>query len=136
MRREIRGINFAPGSAEVPAGFYLVRVRRASLRPVAEKPWLAVDLEVIEPAKFRDHCLSSRLFCTPKATWKLAWFLRDFGYNAELLDQAELDDRALRNLTGVVRIAYGGTNGRTYLNFEGFAPATAWTMICDEGRTA
>jgi hypothetical protein len=41
-------------------------------------------------------CFSSRLYCTPKALWKLNWFLRDFGYDNELLDRTEVDDKLLR----------------------------------------
>ncbi len=29
--------------------------------------------------------MTGRLYCTPRAMWKLSWFLRDFGYDAELL---------------------------------------------------
>jgi len=30
--------------------------------------------------------------------WKLTWFLRDFGYDAELLGKDEIDDQALVRL--------------------------------------
>ena len=37
--------------------------------------------------------------------WKLSWFLRDFGYDAELLGKSEIDDKALIDLWGVVKSA-------------------------------
>jgi len=32
------------------------------------------------------------LYCTPKTLWKLNWFLRDFGYDSELLERNEIDE--------------------------------------------
>src|ERR1017187_6509277 len=49
------------------------------------------------------HSLMGRLYCTPKALWKLNWFLRDFGYDTELLDRDEIDDKNLIGLSGVVK---------------------------------
>ena len=37
------------------------------------------------------------LYYTEKALWKFSWFLRDFGYDAELLRHDEVDVRALMN---------------------------------------
>ena len=37
--------------------------------------------------------------------WKLRWFLRDFGYDADLLGKNEIDDKALFELWGVVKIS-------------------------------
>jgi len=37
--------------------------------------------------------------------WKLSWFLRDFGYDAELLGKNEIDDKALIDLWGVVKVS-------------------------------
>jgi len=42
--------------------------------------------------------LTGRLYCTPRAMWKLSWFLRDFGYDHELLVKIEIDDKALVDL--------------------------------------
>ena len=36
--------------------------------------------------------------------WKLSWFFRDFGYGAELLGKNEIDDKALVDLWGVVKV--------------------------------
>ena len=37
--------------------------------------------------------------------WKLSWFFRDFGYGAELLGKNEIDDKALVDLWGVVKVS-------------------------------
>ena len=37
--------------------------------------------------------------------WKLSWFLRDFGYDTELLGKNEIEDRALVDLWGVVKVS-------------------------------
>jgi hypothetical protein len=43
--------------------------------------------------------------------WKLNWFLRDFGYDAELLGCDEIDDQNLVGLSGVVKITNTVVNG-------------------------
>jgi len=61
---------------------------------------------------------SGRLYCTERALSKLNWFLRDFGYDAQLLKDDRVDERALLNLRGVVRTSYTTLNGRSYQNLE------------------
>jgi hypothetical protein len=58
--------------------------------------------------------------------WKLSWFLRDFGYDAELVDRDEVDERQLVGLTGVVKISHIVFNGTSLLRLDGFAPANRW----------
>jgi hypothetical protein len=66
--------------------------------------------------------------------WKLNWFLRDFGYDADLLNQDEIDDKALLKLRGVVRASYVTLNGRSFQNLEAFAPETEWEeLACETG---
>ena len=60
--------------------------------------------------RFLSQCVSqgresSRIYCTRKALWKLNWFLRDFGYDSELLGRDEVDERQLVGLRGVVKIS-------------------------------
>jgi len=62
---------------------------------------------------------------------KLNWFLRDFGYDAELLGQDEVDDKNLVGLRGVVKISHIVVNGSTLLNLDGFAPASQWEKLSD-----
>ena len=71
----------------------------------------------------------SRLYCTVKAMWKLAWFLRNFLYDPELLSQNEVDERALRGLVGVVKISHTVINGIWLPNLDGFAPACKWQEL-------
>ena len=58
---------------------------------------------------------SSRLYCNPKALWKLNWFLRDFGYDTELLGRDEVDETQLVGLKGVVKISHIVFNGTSLL---------------------
>ena len=59
----------------------------------------------LKPSRFAGHAISSRLYCSPKALWKLNWFLRDFGYDTELLGRDEVDETQPVGLKGVVRSA-------------------------------
>jgi hypothetical protein len=61
--------------------------------------------------------------------WKLSWFLRDFGYDAELLGKNEIDDQALIDLWGVVKVSEVTVHGVSVLNFDGFAPAVRWEEL-------
>ena len=128
MRRHIPGLNEAATNHEqqVPEGFFLVRVDRAIYRAYRDKPFLALQLSVLEPRQFAGCRLPARLYCTSKALWKLNWFLRDFGYDLDLLGHDQIDDKALAGLQGVVKISYTNLNGRSYLNLDGFAPTTNW----------
>jgi hypothetical protein len=128
MRRHIPGLHEAAAHQEqqLPEGFFLVRVDRAIYRAYKDKPFLALQLSVIEPRQFSQCRFSGRLYCTSKALWKLNWFLRDFGYDTDLLGDDQIDDKALRGLQGVVKISYTNLNGRSYLNLDGFAPTANW----------
>ena len=131
MKRQITGLNAADRCAadQVPDGIFLVRVQRVSYRRQAQKPFYAVSMVVLEPHRFAQHAISSRLYCNPKALWKLNWFLRDFGYDSELLSRDEVDERQLVGLTGVVKISHIVFNGASLLRFDGFAPAGRWEEL-------
>ena len=73
--------------------------------------------------------MTLRLYCTPRAMWKLSWFLRDFGYDPELLGKNEFDDQALVDLWGVVEVSEVTVHGISVLNFDGFAPAARWDEL-------
>ena len=64
-----------------------------------------------------------------RALWKLNWFLTDFGYDTELLNREQIDEKALLNLRGVVRTSHTALNGRSYQNLESFAPASEWEAL-------
>jgi len=127
MKRRVPGLHQTVESDSVPDGIYLVRVEQVQYRWNAHKSFYEVRFQVIEPKLFARHSLSSRLYCTPKALWKLSWFLRDFGYDSELLGRDELDEKALVGLIGVVQISHVVVHGTSLLNLEAFAPAARWS---------
>src|SRR5262249_1195553 len=101
MKRHIPGLHQqASNSDDNLEGLFLVRVERAFYRWHPQKSFFALRLAVLEPKEFADKTISGRLYCTPKALWKLNWFLRDFGYDTELLGRDEVDEKALLRLRG------------------------------------
>jgi hypothetical protein len=133
MRRHIPGLHSTQQRLENSLdGLFLVRVDRASYRWHAQKPFLALQFVVLEPVSFESRNLSGRLYCTRRALWKLDWFLRDFGYDAELLDREQVDEKALLGLRGVVRTSHTALNGRSYQNLDAFAPVEEWTAVATE----
>ena len=113
-------------------GLFLVRVDAASYRWHPQKPFLSVRFVVLEPEPFAGRSLSGRLYCTERALWKLNWFLRDFGYDSDLLNQDQVDDKALLELCGVVRTSHVTLNGRSFQNLEAFAPRAEWEELSCE----
>jgi hypothetical protein len=107
-------------------GVFLVRVDRAFYRWHPTRPFYLPRFSVLEPKQHCGHSLTGRIYCTPRALWRLSWFLRDFGYNADLLGRDELDEKALLGLQGIVRVSHTVMNGHSFLNFDGFAPAADW----------
>ncbi len=133
MKRHIPGLHQqASSNDDNLEGLFLVRVERAFYRWHPQKPFFALRLAVLEPKEHTGQAISGRLYCTPKALWKLNWFLRDFGYDTELLGRDEVDEKALLGLRGVVRVSHTTLNGRSFLNLEGFAPAGEWEEVSVE----
>ena len=112
-----------------PTAYFSSGVDGAQYRWQAQKRFYLLRLSVLEPEPFAGRSIVSRLYCTPKAMWKLGWFLRDFLYDPELLSQDEVDERALRGLVGVVKISHTVVNGISLVNFDGFAPASQWEEL-------
>jgi hypothetical protein len=131
MKRYVSGLSQASASAVegLPDGLFLVRIERAQYRWHAQKPYFAVVLSVVEPKGLAGNRFTGRLYCTPKALWKLNWFLRDFGYDSELLERNEVDDKHLIGLSGVVKISHSVVNGSSPLNLDAFAPASQWEQL-------
>ena len=131
MRRHIQGLHEAGQSAasQVCDGLLLVRVERAQHRWDSRKPFYLLRFSVLEPKELTGHSVTGRLYCTPRALWKLNWFLRDFGYDAELLGQDEIDDKNLVGLRGVIKVSHVVINGTSLLNLDGFAPAGQWEQL-------
>ena len=131
MKRHIPGLSATATESRPagPDGVFLVRVESAQYRWHAQKPFCALRFSIVEPKTFAGEPLITRLYCTPKAMWKLGWFLRDFLYDPELLSQDEIDERALCGLVGVAKISHTVLNGASLVNLEGFAPASQWEEL-------
>jgi hypothetical protein len=110
-------------------------VDQARYRWHSQKPFFTLRFRILDPGTFSGHLLSGRLYCSARALWKLNWFLRDFGYDTDLLGREEVDEKALVGLRGVVRVSYTRMNGHAYRNLEGFAPATEWDELSGQGET-
>jgi len=113
----------------MPDGVFLVRVERAQYRWHAQKPYFSVVFQVLEPVDTRGLRFNARLYATTKALWKLNWFLRDFGYDADLLGRDEIDDKNLVGLCGVVKVSHAVVNGASLLNLDCFAPRDKWIEL-------
>ena len=88
MTRHIPGLHReSRNSVETLEGVFLVRVERAFYRWHPTRPFYLVRFSVLEPEEHGGHSLTGRIYCTPKALWRLSWFLRDFGYNTDLLGE-------------------------------------------------
>jgi len=131
VKRRIQGLHDADQSAasQIPDGLFLVRVTRAQHRWDSRKPFYLLRFSVLEPKELAGHSVAGRLYCTPRALWKLNWFLRDFGYDTELLSRDEIDERSLLGLRGVIKISHTVINGTSLLNLDGFAPVVQWEQL-------
>jgi hypothetical protein len=130
MKRQIAGLRAAdPCGAEIPDGLFLVQIRRAKFHRQAQNSYYALTLAILEPSRLAGQMIPSRLYCTPKALWKLNWFLRDFSYDTELLDRDEVDEIRLAGLKGVVKISHIAVNGAFLVRLDGFAAAGRWEEL-------
>ena len=130
MMRQIPGLHSNQGGADSGLeGLFLVRVDRARYRWQRQTPFVEIEFAILEPKSIEARSFSGRLYCTEKALWRLNWFLRDFGYDAQLLKDDRVDEKALLNLRGVVRTSYTILNGRSYQNLEAFAPEADWEAL-------
>ncbi len=130
MRRRVPGLHQqAQNGDDILEGVFLVRVERASYRYHPQKPFFVLHFAILHPEEHAGRTFSGRLYCTPKALWKLSWFLRDFGYDAELLGQDEVDEKALVGLRGIVKVSRAVVNGRCFVNLDAFSPAGEWEEL-------
>jgi hypothetical protein len=140
MRRHIPGLHSRQQDPETSLeGLFLVRVESAAYRWHSQKAYLELRFIVLEPRESESRSFIGRLYSTERALWKLNWFLRDFGYDIELLSRDQVDEKALLNLRGVVRTSHTTLNGRSYQNLDEFAAAAEWgpstreRVISEEG---
>jgi hypothetical protein len=130
VKRRFEGLHeISSGADDLPEGLFLVQVVRAQYRWHAQKPYYTLRLMILEPGLYAGRAIVGRLYCTAKALWKLNWFLRDFGYESDLLGHDEIDDKHLLGLRGVVKISHLVVNGRRFTNLDGFAPASQWADL-------
>ncbi len=92
MTRRLPGISAIVEEARpaVPDGIFLVRLDHAQHRWHVQRPFYVLRLRILEPEPFAGLPIVSRLYCTPKAMWKLGWFLRDLGVTDRSVNR--LDD--------------------------------------------
>jgi hypothetical protein len=130
MKRHIPGLHGECYTSEkILEGVFLVRVDRTFYRWHPQRPFYVLRLVILEPREHQGRFLNGRLYCTSKALWKLRWFLRDFGYDPDLIGNDEIDEKRLLDLRGIVRISRTTLNGRCSLNLGGFAPASEWEEL-------
>ncbi len=130
MKRHIPGLHQQAQNGDgILEGIFLVRVERASYRYHPQKPFFALHFAILQPEEHAGRSFSGRLYCTAKALWKLSWFLRDFGYDAELFGQDEVDEKALVGLRGIVKVSRAVVNGRCFVNLDAFSPAAEWEEL-------
>ena len=133
MRHQIPGLHSRYQDAETKFnGLFLVRIERAFYRRHPQKPFIELRFVILEPRTLQDQPFLSRLYCTERALWKLHWFLRDFGYDLDLLNRDQVDERALVHLRGIVRSSHKMVNGQSYQNLDSFAPAGEWEVLSCE----
>ena len=135
MRSHIPGLHLIDQNHGSPLdGLFLARIDSASYRWHPQKPFLSLRFVIEQPAPFATRSFSGRLYCSERALWKLRWFLRDFGYDSELLSRDQVDDKALLNLRGIVRTTLIAFNGHSYQNLASFAPVEEWEEIATTER--
>jgi hypothetical protein len=133
MKRHIPGLHSEVKTAEdLLEGLFLVRIDRANYRWHPQKPFFSIRFAVLEPKEFSSRSIVGKLYCTPKALWRLNWFLRDFAYDTDLLGRDEVDEKALPGLKGIIRTSRKTLAGRCFLNLDGFAPSEEWEVTSSE----
>ena len=136
MKRQFPGLHReTKNGPEFLEGTFLVRVDQASYRWHSQKPFFSIRFAVLEPKSFASRAITGRIYCTPKALWRLNWFLRDFGYDTDLLGRDEVDEKALLGLKGIIRTSRRTLAGRSFFNLDGFAPASEWEQFSPDVET-
>jgi hypothetical protein len=136
VKRLIQGLHDADSACKVRDGLLLVRVEKVNYRWDSRKPFYLLRFSVQAPKDLCGHSIVGRLYCTPRALWKLNWFLRDFGYDNELLRRDEIDEKRLAGLRGIINVSYAVVNGTSLLNLDSFAPANQWEELSNSPQNA
>ena len=135
MKRQIPGLHRETRSlTDSLEGVFLVRVAQVNYNSHRQKPFFTIRFVILEPKNLYSRSICGRIYCTLRALWRLNWFLQDFGYDTDLLGHDEVDERAMLGLKGVIRISrrtFAGAD-RSFLNLDGFAPASEWLALSSE----
>ena len=88
----------------------------------SQKPYLKMTVEVMD-GPFLGHSFEFRLYYSQKSEKRCKWFLKKFGYPAELLDSdtPRLKKSLMVNLSGKARVeisTYQGSDGNEYLDYD------------------
>ena len=129
MKRQIPGLLAATSTDNFLEGLFLVRVDQAHYNWHRQSPFFLIRFAVLEPKEYSTRSITGRIYCTPKALWRLHWFLRDFAYDTDLLGRDEVDEKAVIGLRGVIRTSRRNLAGRSFLNLDGFAPSPQWEEL-------
>lgn len=135
MRAKIQGLSQISEQLPLVEGMYRTRVVRFEFARHSAKPCRAVTFLILDPPTYDGRYVRTRLYLHERALWKLRWFLMDFGYDTELFNADELDDRRVLGLEGVIRLAHWGTDGHRRLDVEGFAPISRWDELSRQTPT-
>lgn len=128
--------NLQNEDAETFEGIFLVRVQSAQYCWQSPKPHLTIRFSVLQPAELHLRSFTGRLYCTPKAVWRLSCFLRDFGYDPDLLNQKQVDEQAMLGLEGVVQTTRKTFGGHRFLSLERFAPSSDWPSLINSSSAS
>jgi hypothetical protein len=91
MKRFIPGLHSERRNGDdILEGVFLARVDRAFYRWHPQRPFYVLRLGILEPKEQQGHFLTGRLYCTPRALWKLRWFLREQMIFGNLVFQTEV----------------------------------------------
>jgi hypothetical protein len=127
VKRNVQGLaSVSAQDDSLPDGVYLVEIQAVRHQWERVRPFYSVRFSVVASKAWAGGLIIGRIWCTPKALWKLSWFLRDFGYDADLIDRDEIDDKRLVGLRGVLKVSHTTLNGRRFTNLDAFAPAETW----------
>ena len=95
MKRHIPGLHSGHKIAEdISKACSWCASNGANYRWHPQKPCFLIRFAVLEPDDLRTLLLRPPLL-HPKALWRLSWFLRDFGYDTDLLGRDQVDEKAL-----------------------------------------
>jgi hypothetical protein len=100
----LRPVEFPAAIDNFPDAMFLVRVARAKYRWHRRAPYYDVRFAVLKPKQLAGSVVTCRLDCSLRAMWKVSWFLREFGYDPELLRTGEIDEQALVDCWGIIKV--------------------------------